>query len=69
MSLVNVITILLQQCPLGGFELGRFAMKSWMLRLREYQKGLGLSVLCLYLNPGRNMDLLASTEQRLRMER
>lgn len=25
MSLVNVIIILLQQCPLGGFELGRFA--------------------------------------------
>lgn len=25
MSLVNVIIILLQQCPLGGFQLGRFA--------------------------------------------
>lgn len=25
MSLVNLIIILLQLCPLGGFELGRFA--------------------------------------------
>lgn len=67
MSLVNVIIILLQQCPLGGFKLGRFANELGV----EAQRVTGMfGFECtLYLNPTRNMDLVASTEQRLRMER